>query len=150
MLVPIELTNLDVWAERDRTSVILRLVDGSEFKDGPIIAQWWDEEVQRMFDDGFFSAKGVILGKLIDPRPLHTSVYEYCKTHDLLPEDPRLKCADCGSMFGARPGRRVTKRDREYFQCEYCVENDQKARPAELTSAQWRQALRSAKRFQEA
>lgn len=143
--IPIERTHLDVWSERDRTHIALREVDGSEFKDGPIIAQWWDEDAQQMFEDGFFSAKGMILGRLIDPRPLHTSVYEYCRTHDLLPEDPTIACNTCG----ARYTRKRMPKDRESFKCEYCVEQHRKDDPASHSASEWRSWLRSAKTFQE-
>jgi len=148
-VLPISMTDLEYWQERDRLHIALRWKSG-EFKDGDVIAEWWDDGAVEMIEDGYFSDKGFVLGRLLWPDKLHTSVYEYCKQQDLLPPDPRLKCADCGELFTVRPGRRVTKRDLEYFQCEYCVEEDQKCRPGELTGAQWRRALLSAQRFMEA
>lgn len=144
MIVTIDRTNLDVWAERDRTHIALRLVDGSEFKDGPIIAEWWDEEAHEMFEQGFFTAKGVIMGRLINPRPLHESVYEYCKSVGLLPEDPRVRCCDCGGTFTRK------RKHKGNFKCEYCVEQHRKDNPDAHTAAEWRSWLRSARTFQEA
>lgn len=148
-VLPIGMTDLEYWQERDRLHVALKWKSG-EFKDGKVIAEWWDEDATSMFEGGFFSTKGHVLGRLLKDGPLHESVYAYCEEMGILPADPRLRCADCSEFFVIRSGHRVTKRDREYFQCEYCVENDQKARPTELTAAQWRRALESAKRFEEA
>lgn len=71
-------TTLDVWEERDRLHIALRFNDGSEFKDGPIIAEWWDDDARQMFEDGFF-----------DNRKLHHSVYEYAVQNGLVDEKAR-------------------------------------------------------------
>jgi len=144
--ITIDQTNLDVWAERDRVHIALRQEDGSEFKDGPIIAQWWDEDAQQMFEDGFFSSDGVIMGRIINPRPLHTSVFKYCETMGLLPEDPRIACSECGSKYI----RKRLPKGSDGFTCEYCIEQWQKDNPKAFDPAQWRRMLRSARTFQEA
>ena len=67
-------TTLDIWEERDRLSIVLRNDNGSEFRDGPVIAAWWDDDARQMFTDGFF-----------DAQDLHWSVYVYAKSVGLLP-----------------------------------------------------------------
>lgn len=39
---------VDLWQERDRTSVVL--YDANDVA----VAEWWDEDAQQMFEDGFF------------------------------------------------------------------------------------------------
>ena len=137
-------TDLDVWSERDRTHIALRWKSG-EFKDGDVIAEWWDEDAVQMFEDGFFSAKGSILGRLIDPRPLHASVFAYCETMGMLPAPPWVVCTECGTKWTRK---RLPKGD-DAFVCIYCVEEWQKNNPEYQTRAGWRSWLRSAKTFQE-
>ena len=44
---------VNLWFERDRASITVTNINGKT------IAEWWDEDVQSMFEDGFFvSGKG--------------------------------------------------------------------------------------------
>ncbi len=44
---------VSIWFERDRSSIVVSNINGKT------IAEWWDEDVQSMFEDGFFvSGKG--------------------------------------------------------------------------------------------
>lgn len=42
---------VNIWFERDRTSIVVSNINGKT------IAEWWDEDVQSMFEDGFFVAR---------------------------------------------------------------------------------------------
>lgn len=45
--------NVNIWFERDRSSIVVTNINDK------VIAEWWDEDVQNMFEDGFFiSGKG--------------------------------------------------------------------------------------------
>lgn len=66
-----ENTTLHTWFERDRAHIELR-----DENDDTII-EWWDEEVEEMFEDGFFSRHAFALGTLIRPHVLHQNVVEY-------------------------------------------------------------------------
>jgi hypothetical protein len=39
---------VNIWFERDRASIVVSNINGKT------IAEWWDEDVQSMFEDGFF------------------------------------------------------------------------------------------------
>ena len=145
MPISIDQTDLEHWAERDRLHVGLRWK--SEFKDGEMIADWWDEDAAQMFEDGFFSTKGHVLGRMINDAALHTSVYEYCRTMGMLPEDPTVACCECGGRFIAP---RITKLERQSFTCFDCVEEYRKNQPKAYDPKDWRNWLRSSRRFQEA
>jgi hypothetical protein len=44
---------VNIWFERDRASIVVSNINGKT------IAEWWDEDVLSMFEDGFFiSGKG--------------------------------------------------------------------------------------------
>ena len=145
MQITINDTAIDVWAERDRTFIGLRWASG-EFNDGEVIAEWWDADALQMFHDGFFSDKGMILGTLINPRPLHESVFEYCQTMGLIGEAPFVKCSECSDKYT----RKRLPKDRDTFVCIYCVEQWRKDNPEFKTKAEWRSWERSAKTYQEA
>lgn len=61
---------VDTWFERDRSSIIVY----SDEDRTHTIAEWWDEDVHQMFEQGFFSHR----------RDLKGSVIEYCETMGLL------------------------------------------------------------------
>jgi hypothetical protein len=63
--------HVDVWQERDRTSIVLFDADDV------VVAEWWDDDAQQMFEDGFFvSSKGA--------RRLEQSVIDYAKSVGLV------------------------------------------------------------------
>lgn len=70
-------TVLDIWQERDRQSVVLRTR-----KSGQLLAEWWDEDLQALFEDGWF-----------DRRRLHSSVLEYLRHQYGLSPTPGLSGA---------------------------------------------------------
>lgn len=52
---------VEQWSERDRSFIGIQEVDTGEY-----LAEWWDEDVLQMFEDGFF-----------EPGRLEMSVIEY-------------------------------------------------------------------------
>jgi hypothetical protein len=65
--------HVDVWQERDRTSIVLFDADDV------VVAEWWDDDAQQMFEDGFFvSNKGA--------RRLEQSVIEYAREMGIIPK----------------------------------------------------------------
>jgi hypothetical protein len=79
-------TSLEVWFERDRKNISLESGDVT-------IAEWWDDDVDQMFEDGFFDSNAFIMGKLVKKELLHESVVKYANEHNLgsqlrLPEEP--------------------------------------------------------------
>ena len=67
-------TTLETWFERDRAHVALIS------RNGKTLIEWWDEDVNQAIEDGFLSDKGFIMGREIDPAPLHRSAFEYWKS----------------------------------------------------------------------
>ena len=67
----IENTRLDTWSERDRSSVVL-YKGAVDTGNDEVIAEWWDNAVGEMFEDGFFERD-------LPRKPrLHQSVVDYC------------------------------------------------------------------------
>lgn len=68
--------NLEVtqWFERDRQHV------AASTPAGRTVAEWWDDDVTSMVEDGFFRTRGFVSrGNPIDPR----SVIEYLRDYGL-------------------------------------------------------------------
>ncbi len=79
--LPYEQTELRTWFERDRAHV--HLLDS---RTDETIVEWWDEEVAQAVEDGFLNHRAFICGRLLRPKPLHQSAYEYAADHGLLPQ----------------------------------------------------------------
>jgi hypothetical protein len=70
------LIEIDTWFERDRAFV------GVVDTEGHYLAEWWDDDVQQMFEDGFFKSG----------RAFERSVVQYLDYLDTpLPEDVASK-----------------------------------------------------------
>lgn len=65
-------TKLEHWNERDRLHIGLETIDGKT------IADWWDDDAQQMFEDGFFNR-----------HRLHQSVVDYANDMGLRPVKSR-------------------------------------------------------------
>ena len=65
---------VSTWFERDRSSVVL-YDQGNQ-----VVAEWWDEDAQAMFEDGFFQGG----------RKLAESVLDYARDMGLVPKDSQL------------------------------------------------------------
>jgi len=63
---------VDTWFERDRASIVV-------YKGDTEIAEWWDDDVRQMFEDGFFNN-----------RNLEKSVIDYCKSVGIIREPRRF------------------------------------------------------------
>ena len=57
---------VDTWFERDRASVVV-------YQDGKEVAEWWDDDVRQMVEDGF-----------LDPKDWKGSAIRYCEEMGLL------------------------------------------------------------------
>ena len=69
---------VNIWFERDRASIAV------SNKNGKTIAEWWDEDAQSMFEDGYFvSGKGKnklaesVLGYLQDRGVIKSKTFTY-------------------------------------------------------------------------
>ncbi len=63
--VPCENLEVTQWFERDRQSVVVSTPAGDT------VAEWWDDDVTSMVEDGFFSTRGGMQrprGNPIDPQ----------------------------------------------------------------------------------
>lgn len=65
---------VSAWFERDRLSLVL-YDQGNQ-----VVAEWWDEDAQSMFEDGFFQGG----------RKLPESVLDYARDMGLVPKDAQL------------------------------------------------------------
>ncbi len=73
---------IDTWQERDRASVVV-----TDKRTDKTIAEWWDDDVRQMFEDGFF--KGGMGGErqlgTEKPSPAFVnSVYDYMESVGML------------------------------------------------------------------
>lgn len=69
-VVPCEDLKVEQWFERDRQHVSVETPSGRR------VAEWWDDAVTEMVDDGFFRTRGLPYRQApIDPR----SVIEYLR-----------------------------------------------------------------------
>lgn len=66
---PVGLYTVDTWVERDRASVIVY-----DATTGATVAEWWDDEVSELAEDGF-----------LDPRDWEGSAISYCEHLGLIP-----------------------------------------------------------------
>jgi hypothetical protein len=66
---------VEMWFERDRAHVEIR-----DKKTGKTLAEWWDDDVRQMFEDGFFRGWGGYSGS----PELARSVIEYAKSVGIL------------------------------------------------------------------
>lgn len=69
------------WFERDRMSIWVEDANGEN------VAEWWDEEVVQMFEDGFFDSNAFIMGRLIRPHLLGESVLNYLVENKIISEN---------------------------------------------------------------
>jgi hypothetical protein len=69
---------VSTWFERDRSSVVVAGPDGAT------VAEWRDEDVGQMVEDGFFDASGFIMGREVRPGRLAESVLSYCASIGLV------------------------------------------------------------------
>lgn len=69
------------WFERDRANIWVEDANGKN------IAEWWDEGVIEMFEDGFFDDSAFIMGRLVRPRLLGESVLNYLAENKIIPEN---------------------------------------------------------------
>ena len=68
-VIPIKITELETWFERDRAHIELRNAQ----TDTPILSIW-DEGIAELVEDGF-----------LNPRDWHGSLYEYAAYLGVLP-----------------------------------------------------------------
>jgi len=66
---------VSTWFERDRSSIVI-YDQGNQ-----VVAEWWDEDAQQMFEDGFFQGG----------RRLKESVIDYARDMGLVPKDAQLQ-----------------------------------------------------------
>jgi len=71
---PCENLKVEQWFERDRQHV------SAETPAGYTVAEWWDDDVTSMVEDGFFRTRGIgYRNSPIDPK----SVIEYLRDYGL-------------------------------------------------------------------
>ncbi|MBE0481709.1 MAG: hypothetical protein IBX68_12120 [Dehalococcoidia bacterium] len=94
------------WAERDRLGIWL-----TDKRTGETVAEWWDEDARRMFEDGLFKP-GRIQQQSISGREFEGSVLDYSEDMGILG-----KSAGSAAVVpaGPRPRRRLRREELEFL-----------------------------------
>lgn len=71
--ITIDDTVLNKWMERDRAHIALWMKDEDGEQSQELVAEWWDEDVFSLIEDGF-----------LEPRDFHASAFEYAASLGLL------------------------------------------------------------------
>ena len=75
-------TRLETWFERDRAHVALVDADTDE-----TIFELWDDAVFEAVEDGFLDHRAFLMGKLMRPAALHSSMEDYARHLGLLEQE---------------------------------------------------------------
>lgn len=93
---------VEVWEERDRLHIAIR-----DKRNEKIIADWWDEDAQQMFEDGFFESG----------RGLESSVVKYAEDVGILRKrlgNPLTRRESAEILMSSRSGLRAAQEPWRY------------------------------------